>query len=64
MKLRNSLKDVADPIDEKMRESCLRWFGYVQSRVTNATVRKIRSGKKDIPIKEITKNMILDRKEW
>ena len=27
-------------IDEKMRESHLRWFGHVQRRVTNALVKK------------------------
>ena len=27
-------------IDEKMRKDHLRWFGYVQRRVTNVPVRK------------------------
>ena len=28
------------PIDEKMRENRLRWFGHIQRRSTNALVRK------------------------
>ena len=27
-------------IDEKMRESCLGWFGHVQRKAINALVRK------------------------
>ena len=34
------LKIGVAPIDEKMRESCLRWFGHVQRRVINEPVRK------------------------
>jgi hypothetical protein len=34
------LKIGVTPIDEKMRESCLRWFGHVQRREINAPVRK------------------------
>ena len=36
----NVLKDRGSPIDEKMRESRLRWFGYVQRRASNVLVRK------------------------
>ena len=28
------------PIDEKMRENRLRWFGYIQRRPINAPIRK------------------------
>ena len=28
------------PIEEKMRENRLRWFGHIQRRPTNASVRK------------------------
>lgn len=28
------------PINEKMRENHLRWFGHVQRRATNAAVKK------------------------
>ena len=28
------------PIDEKMRENCLKWFSHVQMRVINALLRK------------------------
>ena len=28
------------PIEKKMRESCLRWFGQMQRRTINALVRK------------------------
>ena len=28
------------PIEEKMRENRLRWFGHIQRRLTNALVRK------------------------
>ena len=28
------------PIDEKMRENCLKWFSHVQMRVINALIRK------------------------
>lgn len=28
------------PIDEKMRENCLKWFSHVQMRVINALMRK------------------------
>ena len=28
------------PIDEKIRESCLRWFVHVQRRAINAPLRK------------------------
>ena len=34
------LKIGVAPIDEKMRESCLRWFGHVQRRAINEPVRK------------------------
>ena len=34
------LKIRVTPIDEKMRESCLRWFGHIQRREINAPVRK------------------------
>ena len=34
------LKIAAAPLDEKMRESCLRWFGHVQRRASNELVRK------------------------
>ena len=33
------LKIGVAPINEKMRESHLRWFGYMQRRVTNAPIR-------------------------
>ena len=31
---------IVSPIDEKIRESRLRWFGYVHRRAINALVRK------------------------
>ena len=34
------LKIRVAPIDEKMRESCLKWFGHVQKRVINTLMRK------------------------
>ena len=34
------IKDGATPIDEKMSDSCLRLFGYVQIRAINTVVRK------------------------
>ena len=34
------LKIRVTPIDEKMRESHLRWFGHVQRRAINAPIRK------------------------
>jgi hypothetical protein len=40
-KIRNEkicLKIGVAPIDEKMRESCLRWFGHVQRRAINALI--------------------------
>ena len=37
------LKIWVAPIDEKIRENRLRWFGYVQRRVVNALVRVSRS---------------------
>jgi len=30
------------PIEEKMRESRLRWFGYVRRRSANELVRRVR----------------------
>ena len=38
-KLRFRMK-LAVSIDEKIRESCLRWFGHVQRRAINVLVRK------------------------
>ena len=35
------LKIGMNPIDEKMRESCLRWFGHVQRRVINSPMRRM-----------------------
>ena len=32
------LKIGVAPIDEKVRESCLRWFGHVQRRAINALI--------------------------
>ena len=34
------LKIAIAPLDEKMKESCLRWFGHVQRRASNKLVRK------------------------
>ena len=34
------------PINEKMRESRLRWFGHAQRRVINALAKKKRVGPK------------------
>ena len=34
------LKIEMTPIDEKMRESYVRWFGHVQRRAINASMRK------------------------
>ena len=39
-KKRNSLKNEMAFIDQNIIESCLRWFGHVQRRVINATIRK------------------------
>ena len=33
------LKDRVTLFEDKMKESCLRWFGRVQRRVINASVR-------------------------
>ena len=43
-KVRN--EDIRTKIDvtsikEKMRENCLRWFGYVRRRLTDALVRRV-----------------------
>jgi hypothetical protein len=35
------LKIGMNPIDEKMRESCLRWFGHVLRRVINSPMRRM-----------------------
>jgi hypothetical protein len=34
------LKMWMTPIDEKIRENCLRWFGHVHKRAINVLVRK------------------------
>ena len=34
------LKIAVAPSDEKIRKSCLRWFGYVQKNANNEPVRK------------------------
>ena len=34
------LKIWVTPIDEKMMESCLKWFGHVQRRAISAEIKK------------------------
>lgn len=50
---------------KKMRETCLRWFGHAQRRVTNALMRKrkfiqVKRGKKKrtpkLTLVEVVKN--------
>ena len=52
------LKD-RETIDEKMRGSHLKWFGYVQRNVINILID--RSSKRTMSIKEVTKSMVLDK---
>ena len=51
------LKIRVSPIDEKMRESCLRWFGYVQKeqlihRLERVSLSKLKERKKveEVPL--------------
>ena len=47
------------PIDENVRESCLKWFGHVQSEE-----KWVDSSKKGMSIKKLIESMILYRIKW
>jgi len=48
------------PIEEKMRETRLRWFGHVRRRSTDASVRRVES----IKLGQDTRAQVRPKKTW
>ena len=54
----NQLKNCGDPIDEKMRESHLRWFGHIQIKSELIQIEGMKKiwGRPKITLTEVVKN--------